>query len=862
MGFLEFVRENADAVVALTKAVGLLVVAYGAWKVATSEVALAHLGLGLSQLIANLGNLGGAITTVRLLLMGAGGAVGVVGALGLLGVAAAAVGLAIGELGGAWIRSGIVGAAADENLKAVENWRKHLESVGVAVKNNEEALTIQAKLVDVNNKLREAGLQPLQASASLLADIDKAEKQLAKSTGDGNAAIEARKKLLEQFQEQLQKRTFQAGLTGLRPEERILREAEEDIRQVEEQLKKLPGATQQAQDFIIAKNLETQIKVDEIRKRERETGLKAALEVLDKQGTAIEQVQFKREKEFEHFQDLARKFPEAREVFEAAGVAVVGVKEEEITEILRKEFLAREALDEQRLQKRAEVLDRIVALERDNALGAANPFERIELQRIQRLQGFERDILRDRQEGIITVIEAEERLERARVASNAEAGIAMRGENERIFDEQARLIERNARQFELFWDRVIRGAKSTGDFLSNLWNELANQFRRMVLQSVASWVFGQRQIAGAGAGGLGAAGGFAGLLGGIFGTPGAASARTPPFVSSFLSGGGLGAGSAGGGLPGVGGAGAAGAGIPLGIPGLGSAGIPGLGGGGIPGLGGGGQGVPAVLGLLLGLEGARRGRPGLAAGLGVGGVLGGVALSGAAAGIAGGIGGLAGAGVGLAGFLTNPVGLAILGGVAGIAAIVGIVQRRRKKEDASAIGNDGFAQITELVARYSSHAATFESTITAMNRIWSQMESAWRQIGGSVGSNSITDQRRYFDAHVKQVQDIERERARRGDLISNLPTPQFATGGLVGPLGGMVHPGEYVIRREAVSETGVPMLQRINQGAPAGGGDTYNVEIRTVDKGGIEELIRGHWDTFKRAVVAMVKQSIGEFGLR
>jgi len=855
--FLKFARENGQVLSDLTKAAFGAAAAFTALTLAMNVASGSGIVGFLGTVTRALGLTSGAVTALSTALLGGSGVVGLAGAWGLLAAAGVALGFGIHQ---------VVTAIQNHNEIAkvaafdVESWRERLEAAGVTVRDNAQAMTILERVSAANNNLREAGLPPLRITADLMDRLAEAERRFASAAGDSTIELAKRQQQLESFREKLEQRSFRAGLEGLGPEQRILAQSAEEIRKIQEQLRELPEAAVAAQAAIEGINRETAAKIGELREKESTAAVEAALEVIDKQVDAIARIEDRREGELARFRELAARFPALREIFGQAEIAAVANAEAEITKIRGDEFRKQAEAAQDLADKRIAIAESIAAVERANALGAASPLQRVELERIQQLEEFEARLGKAVEDRVLSQAEALEQLRRAETAINESAGIAMRGENERIFDEQARLIERNSRQFELFWDRVIRGAKSTGDFLSNLWNEMANQFRRMVLQSVASWLFGQRQIGAAGAGGLGAAGGFAGLLGGIFGTPGAASARTPPFVSSFLSGGGLGAGSAGGGLPGVGGAGAAGAGIPLGIPGLGSAGIPGLGGGGL--LGGGGGGVPAALGLLLGLEGARRGRPGLAAGLGVGGVLGGVALSGAAAGIAGGIGGLAGAGVGLAGFLTNPIGLAILGGVAGVAAIVGIVQRGRKKEDASAIANDGFAQITELVARYSSHAATFDSTITAMNRIWSQMESAWRQIGGSVGSNSITDQRRYFDAHVKQVQDIERERARRGDLISNLPTPQFATGGLVGPLGGVVDPGEFVLRREAVQQTGVPMLQRINEGAPAAGGDVINIEIHTPDKHGVEELIRGNWDLFKRAIVSMTRQSRGEFGLR
>lgn len=847
---LQFVQENGRELASLAKAVGLVVIAYGAWQIATSEVALAHVGLGLAKLIASFGGLADAITTIRLLLMGAGGTVGLVGAWGLLAVAAGALGAAVGELSGRFLANREMAKVAAFD---VEGWRKRLEEAGVTVRDNAQAMTILQRVSDANNKLRAAGLPTLQISADLLTQLEQAEKRLAKATGEGTVNLERQAAALERFNDIVRQR--ERGVAGSDPLAKIAFDLEDRIRQIQK-LGKEAGKSAADVNREIALQIQEAVRQSDAVSSEQ---LRKAAESLDQitaaTKTGIDKVIAERDRELEAAREKFGQIEELRDQLAAFEVARTEQAEREITELLKREFLEREKAAIELAEKRREILDEIVKLERQNALDSASPLQRIELERIQRLKEFEARLGKAVEDRILSQEEALEQLRRAEEAINRQAGIAITRENERIFDEQARLIERNAQQFELFWDRVTRGAKSTGDFLRNLWNELANQFRRFVLQSVAQWIFGQRQIAASSGATAAGVGGFAGLLGAIFGTPGIASARTPPFVSSLLPGGGA---AAAGGVPGVfGGAGSATSGIPLGIPGLGSAGLPGL----FGSAGASPAGVPAVLGLLLGLEGASRGRPGLAAGLGIGGVLGGVALSGAAAGIAGGIGGLAGAGVGLAGFLTNPWGLLALAGIAGVSALIGVIQRGRKKEQASDIANQGFAEIREAVEAFEKHSATYEATISQLNRIWGQMEAAWRQIGGSVGSNSIRDQRRYFDDAVRQVDAIQKERERRGVLISNLPLPQFASGGFVGPLGGMVHPGEYVIRREIVQQTGVPYLQRLNQGAPAAG-DSYHIEIHTPDKSGVEEMIRGNFELFKRAITAMIRQSRGEFGLR
>ena len=308
-----------------------------------------------------------------------------------------------------------------------------------------------------------------------------------------------------------------------------------------------------------------------------------------------------------------------------------------------------------------------------------------------------------------------------------------------------------------------------------------------------------RSRAGGGRGGVGILGG---LLGGIFGPSVPVSARTPDFNPNAGSGF-INSALAGAAIPGLGvGAGGAGS-IPGAVP-VGSQAAGGLGalfGGGGPGGGG-----SALLGLLLGLQVGGSGRPigGLLAG--IGGTLGGVALSGAIAGSAGGIGALAGAGVGLAGFLTNPIGLAILGGIGLTSFIVGVLKRGKKKEQATDIANEGFADINQIVRAFELRQVDFLRAVDGMNRIWDQMVQGWEQIGGKVGRRSISSQQPFFAAYVARVEEIQRKRNERSDLIASLPLPEFQSGGLVHgvgnrPLLAALHPGEFVLTPTPWSES-------------------------------------------------------------
>ena len=438
-------------------------------------------------------------------------------------------------------------------------------------------------------------------------------------------------------------------------------------------------------------------------------------------------------------------------------------------------------------------------------------------------------------------------VERARVSANEVANSQIRAENMRVADEQLRAWQRNASQYERFLDRMVRFTDQSGNILKNIWRAISDEFQCSVTKMVLTWILGLGRMQQAGAR-LGSGGGIlGGLLGGIISGVGgggvAVSARTPPFVNNAFP-------SAGGGFPGGIGAGAAGS-----IPGAVPAGAGQAAGFGLPG---GGSGP--LLGLLLGLSVGSGGRPGLGALAGIGGVLGGVALSGAAAGAAGGIGLLSGAGVGLAGFLTNPIGLAILGGIAGVSLLSGVLARGGKKRKASAIADEGFQKIDQQIRSFELRQSNFDRTVLALNQIWAQMMQGWERTGGSVGSRSISSQRVFFEQRLRQVEEIQKNRNDRTDLIASLPIPEFHSGGPVlanrSPVLAALDPGEFVLNRDAVKRIGMPKLEQVNSGGDSLGDIT--VIIQTPDKSGVEEMLKANSQTFQRFVKAVVRRGARE----
>jgi hypothetical protein len=184
-----------------------------------------------------------------------------------------------------------------------------------------------------------------------------------------------------------------------------------------------------------------------------------------------------------------------------------------------------------------------------------------------------------------------------------------------------------------------------------------------------------------------------------------------------------------------------------------------------------------------------------------------------------GIGSVAGGALAGLGF-GGPIGAVVGGLIGGIASLFG---KDKKKEHDAGIANQGFAQLRQILDDYMHFRRDFASSVDAANRIWAQMASQW------VRPQSAPSQRVYFDAILRSLQDTESERLRRRQMQALLPVPEFESGGFVGARssrsrGGsgvlaMLHPGEFVMNRQAVDRWGVSVLEGLNRGsAPAGGG--------------------------------------------
>ena len=169
----------------------------------------------------------------------------------------------------------------------------------------------------------------------------------------------------------------------------------------------------------------------------------------------------------------------------------------------------------------------------------------------------------------------------------------------------------------------------------------------------------------------------------------------------------------------------------------------------------------------------------------------------------------------LTGFsLGGPVG-AVVGGIVG--GLVGLFRGgggQEKRHDAE-IANRGFAQLAQILEDYHHFRRDFVSAVNDSQRVWSQMQSQW------VRPQSAPSQWPYFSAILRSIEQTEDERNRRRSRLAGAlgPIPEFAEGGFVLPqrtqrgILAMVHPGEFVMNRQAVDRLGVGLLAGLNQGS-------------------------------------------------
>lgn len=389
-----------------------------------------------------------------------------------------------------------------------------------------------------------------------------------------------------------------------------------------------------------------------------------------------------------------------------------------------------------------------------------------------------------------------------------------------FLDSQRQLFARLTPLFDSFFRNVLTGSRSLRDALKRLWRDFLDFFLGLVRRMVSAWMASLQVMSGARRlplSGTGMGGGLlGGLLGAIFGQPAAA------------------------GLPGLGGP----IGTPPTFPGLGGL-LPSLGLGLV--LGPGGR-MPTMGGITAGVLGSLSGVAGLLGTLGLGllsgggvvrGALGGFLTGGALGTLVGGTGALAGTALGA---FAGPIG-AVVGAIIG--AIAKLFQRGKLKRKASQVADQGFAAMRRITEEFERFRVDYESALAQVTAIWQQMVQAWSQMG-SIGRRSIRGQQPSFESVIRRINDLQRAREQRTQLISSLQIPEFQFGGIVGasnahPAGrdrilALVHEGEAVLNRRAVQALGERRIGELNRGLSERG-DQFFISIHALDGESVERWL-------------------------
>jgi len=338
--------------------------------------------------------------------------------------------------------------------------------------------------------------------------------------------------------------------------------------------------------------------------------------------------------------------------------------------------------------------------------------------------------------------------------------------------------------FQSFFNRLLNGSLHFRDALKQLFSDLLRFFLGAVDQMVAGWLGGFRRMGGSGSG-----------LAGLFGlpSPGNGGGGVLGLIAPLLSGGlgfQLGPGGTAPTFPTAGGGGFSATGLDI----FSRFGIP------TRGLSLGGLAIPGNLLASLGLLGVAGGFQSGSRTLGT--------LGGAAAGFAFG----------------GPIG-AVIGAVAGFFS--GLFGRGKKKEQATRIAQQGFAEMRKILEQFKRFEVDFDSALAAISSLWEQMQAGWRQLGKSIFNRSFGTQKVNFDAIVGELKQIQQARETRARILEALPIPEFQSGGLVraqtisagdGRVLAFLHAGEAVLNRRAVQALGEQRVQQLNAAAPPAAG--------------------------------------------
>ena len=124
----------------------------------------------------------------------------------------------------------------------------------------------------------------------------------------------------------------------------------------------------------------------------------------------------------------------------------------------------------------------------------------------------------------------------------------------------------------------------------------------------------------------------------------------------------------------------------------------------------------------------------------------------------------------------------------------------------------------EVVRQFQRFEIQFEPAIQALESLKAQgMDTLQRSGLGRAGRRGEANLGRNIDIQIRSITDIQRRREATLQEKLSRPLPEFQLGGAVrafhpanGGILAMLHPGEFVMRREAVQSVGESFLAQLN----------------------------------------------------
>jgi hypothetical protein len=251
------------------------------------------------------------------------------------------------------------------------------------------------------------------------------------------------------------------------------------------------------------------------------------------------------------------------------------------------------------------------------------------------------------------------------------------------------------------------------------------------------------------------------------------------------------------------------------------------------------------------------------------GALGGAMLGVGAAATMAGLGGSSLMGLAGAALLTTPYGWLALAAIAGIGALVGAAGRNKAKHKASALEQGFELAANDLYDQFKKFQIDYESALSGMQGLIAQGQQTLTSSGyGRWGRQGAQNLASVIQAEIEAVKQLQKLREQRAGVITGMTVPEFQVGGPVGwNLGGgifaLLHPGEFVMRREAVDALGTPFLAGLNRapsfaegGAVGGRGMQSAIGQRTYNQTfNLYQLPKESQQVFVNRVVRAVRRA-------